>query len=239
MGATESVPELDPTTSRHLLNSLHRINGDAAQPAFYRHARRRHPPSSLRQVRKVANPICILRDSLEIIREDELHFLQFAVISQCEGSVTVTSLRPVSSDRDKEEVAIAAGPAQIYRVHAGLSEGDVQICVSTHSPCYLLEAQPKADSQIRHTTTVAVEKTENGLKAKAITQHVKIDETEYVTYEIFGAGKRKPEDCVVCLSQRRDTAVMPCRHLCLCASCADIFRSQTTCKCPMCRASKR
>lgn len=237
MGATESVSELDPITSRQLLNSLHRINGNAAQPGFYRHVRRRHPPSSLRQVRRIANPICILRDSLEIVKEETQYYLQFAVISKCEGSVVVTNLRPVSPD--KEVMEIPAGPAQVYRVLTGLSEEDIQICVSTPSPCFLLEAQPKAEVQIRHTTTVAIEKSENSLKAKTITQRVKIDETEYVTYEIFGTGKRKAEDCVICLSQRRDTAVMPCRHLCLCAACADSYRSQTTSKCPMCRGSKR
>ena len=43
------------------------------------------------------------------------------------------------------------------------------------------------------------------------------------------------EDCVVCLSAPRDTASLPCRHLCLCNSCAQELRqhSQT---CPVCRA---
>lgn len=239
MGIAESLPELDATSSRQLLNSLHHINGDAAQPGFYRRVHRRYPPSSLRQIRRIANPICVLRDSLEILKEEERYYLQFSAISKCEGSVIVIRLRSINPDQEKEEVEIVEGSAQVYRVQTGLSEEDVQLCVSNPSPAYLLETIPKSDPSIRQITTVAIEKGDSGLKAKAITQRVKAEETEYMTYEIFGTGKRKSEDCVVCLTQRRDTAVMPCRHLCLCASCAEIFRRQTSCKCPMCRASKQ
>lgn len=40
--------------------------------------------------------------------------------------------------------------------------------------------------------------------------------------------------CVICLTEDRDTAVMPCRHLCLCKGCADELRKHTP-KCPVCR----
>lgn len=42
-------------------------------------------------------------------------------------------------------------------------------------------------------------------------------------------------ECVICLSQRRDTVCFPCRHLCLCSECASTFRLQSN-KCPICRA---
>lgn len=40
--------------------------------------------------------------------------------------------------------------------------------------------------------------------------------------------------CVVCITNGKDTAVMPCRHLCLCKECAEELRRQTN-KCPICR----
>jgi len=43
------------------------------------------------------------------------------------------------------------------------------------------------------------------------------------------------KECVVCLSEGRVTAVLPCRHLSLCDSCANIFRLQAN-KCPICRS---
>lgn len=39
----------------------------------------------------------------------------------------------------------------------------------------------------------------------------------------------------VCMSEPMDTMVLPCRHLCLCNSCAEVLRYQAS-KCPICRA---
>lgn len=44
-------------------------------------------------------------------------------------------------------------------------------------------------------------------------------------------------ECVVCLSDLRDTLILPCRHLCLCNSCADTLRYQAN-NCPICRLRK-
>jgi len=43
-------------------------------------------------------------------------------------------------------------------------------------------------------------------------------------------------ECVICLTERRTTIVMPCRHLCLCTSCAEDLRIMSN-KCPVCRGS--
>lgn len=44
------------------------------------------------------------------------------------------------------------------------------------------------------------------------------------------------KECVICLTVERDTIVLPCRHLCLCAECAESLRSRVD-KCPICRES--
>jgi hypothetical protein len=41
-------------------------------------------------------------------------------------------------------------------------------------------------------------------------------------------------ECVICLTEPRDTTVLPCRHMCLCAACAQQLRFNTN-KCPVCR----
>ena len=33
-------------------------------------------------------------------------------------------------------------------------------------------------------------------------------------------------DCVVCMCEIRDTIILPCRHLCLCYTCAESLRFQ-------------
>lgn len=45
-------------------------------------------------------------------------------------------------------------------------------------------------------------------------------------------------ECVICMSDIRDTLILPCRHLCLCNGCADSLRYQAN-NCPICRAPFR
>ena len=42
-------------------------------------------------------------------------------------------------------------------------------------------------------------------------------------------------ECVICLTEPRDTTVIPCRHMCLCYECALQLRLNTN-RCPICRA---
>jgi len=60
--------------------------------------------------------------------------------------------------------------------------------------------------------------------------------------ELFGsettADGTARQDCIVCQSEPRDTAVLPCRHMCLCSRCSDYIRTRTqysSYKCPICR----
>jgi hypothetical protein len=50
-----------------------------------------------------------------------------------------------------------------------------------------------------------------------------------------GAVPPSGSECVICLTEPKTTAILPCRHLCLCAGCAEELRFQTN-KCPVCRA---
>eukprot|EP00903_Cladosiphon_okamuranus_P015560 g14365.t1 len=47
-----------------------------------------------------------------------------------------------------------------------------------------------------------------------------------------GAGEDLPEECVICLTEPKDTLLLPCRHLCVCTEC---FRHVD--KCPVCRSA--
>lgn len=42
--------------------------------------------------------------------------------------------------------------------------------------------------------------------------------------------------CVICMLEPRDTALLPCRHLCMCSGCADVVRLRSQ-ACPICRQS--
>ncbi|TSK14666.1 putative E3 ubiquitin-protein ligase MGRN1 [Bagarius yarrelli] len=77
---------------------------------------------------------------------------------------------------------------------------------------------------------------------------MQVDRVSYLLQEIYGIENKnnqetKPvedensdnsSECVVCLSDLRDTLILPCRHLCLCNACADTLRYQAN-NCPICR----
>ena len=42
------------------------------------------------------------------------------------------------------------------------------------------------------------------------------------------------KECVICMTNERNTCVLPCRHICCCAECANTLRLQTD-RCPVCR----
>ncbi|XP_069343083.1 E3 ubiquitin-protein ligase MGRN1 isoform X2 [Eulemur rufifrons] len=100
-----------------------------------------------------------------------------------------------------------------------------------------------------HVLLAAFEKHVDGsFSVKPLKQKQIVDRVSYLLQEIYGIENKnnqetKPSDdensdnsneCVVCLSDLRDTLILPCRHLCLCTSCADTLRYQAN-NCPICR----
>ncbi len=41
-------------------------------------------------------------------------------------------------------------------------------------------------------------------------------------------------ECIICMSEPRNTTVLPCRHMCLCGECAEALRRNGS-TCPICR----
>ncbi|KAJ2952503.1 hypothetical protein O0L34_g6822 [Tuta absoluta] len=104
-----------------------------------------------------------------------------------------------------------------------------------------------------HSTIAVVEKHSDGTYVlKALKQKLFVDGLCYLLQEIYGIENKnldtKPtsdeetedggSECVICMCDVRDTLILPCRHLCLCNSCADSLRYQAN-NCPICRAPFR
>ncbi|XP_018372892.1 PREDICTED: RING finger protein 157 [Trachymyrmex cornetzi] len=111
------------------------------------------------------------------------------------------------------------------------------------------------DLKQSHTTIAVVEKHSDGTYVlKALKQKLYVDGLCYLVQEIYGIENKNTEnskqqgsdedtedngsECVICMSEVRDTLILPCRHLCLCNSCADSLRYQAN-NCPICRAPFR
>jgi len=85
--------------------------------------------------------------------------------------------------------------------------------------------------------------------AHVLKQKIWVQGSSYELQEIYGidscangaplTGTLADDDgkeCVICLCEPRDTTVLPCRHLCMCADCAQRLRSQPSGNvCPICR----
>ncbi|KNB42540.1 putative E3 ubiquitin-protein ligase [Blastocystis sp. subtype 4] len=74
---------------------------------------------------------------------------------------------------------------------------------------------------------------------KLITQKGLIQNRGYFISDMYGLdemtnGSEEEKECVVCMTNKRDTCVLPCRHVCCCADCANTLRLQSD-KCPVCR----
>jgi hypothetical protein len=70
---------------------------------------------------------------------------------------------------------------------------------------------------------------------KPIKQKILFNGKSYIIHEIFGLENGEMEtsrECVICMTEPRDTAVLPCRHMCLCSGCAEVLRHQSN-KCPL------
>lgn len=85
-------------------------------------------------------------------------------------------------------------------------------------------------------TYVVLTENEDTLKAKILKQKVQVKGVSFDLYEIYGikAGSADESNCVVCMTTKREVAVLPCRHMCLCSECAQELRVQSN-KCPICR----
>lgn len=57
------------------------------------------------------------------------------------------------------------------------------------------------------------------------------DGVVYLLQEIYGIenkehdlGDENGSECIICMSDIRDTVILPCRHLCICNGCAETLR---------------
>ncbi|KAL8105190.1 putative E3 ubiquitin-protein ligase LUL4 [Apium graveolens] len=104
---------------------------------------------------------------------------------------------------------------------------------------------PPNSSPRRQITQAVLEKKDGEhFKVRVVKQILWIDDVRYELREIYGignsgeamSGNDSGKECVICMTEPRNTAVLPCRHMCLCTECAKTLRLQSN-KCPICRQS--
>lgn len=102
---------------------------------------------------------------------------------------------------------------------------------------------PTMSTHAQITEAVLEKKNEGHFQVKVVKQILWIDGIRYELREIYGIANSDSAgfdeidsgtECVICMSEPKDTAVLPCRHMCLCSGCAKELRSRSD-TCPICR----
>ncbi|KAH7513217.1 probable E3 ubiquitin-protein ligase LOG2 [Ziziphus jujuba] len=105
------------------------------------------------------------------------------------------------------------------------------------------EGNPGTGTFNSQITQAVFEKEKGEFHVRVVKQILWVNGIRYELQAIFGIGNSVEGDldandpgkeCVICLSEPRDTAVLPCRHMCMCSGCAKLLRFQTN-RCPICR----
>ncbi|CAN6888469.1 hypothetical protein Bca4012_074957 [Brassica carinata] len=97
----------------------------------------------------------------------------------------------------------------------------------------------------KQVTQAVLEKDRDGsFRVKVVKQILWIEGVRYELRELYGSSNQgassgledsgSGKECVICMTEAKDTAVLPCRHLCMCSDCAKELRLQSN-KCPICR----
>lgn len=127
---------------------------------------------------------------------------------------------------------------------------EAELVEANESDVYHVAVKAEASSSESRTpnrqiTHAVLEKDKGEYKAKVVKQILWVNESKYVLQEIYGIGNTANsgggedetecgKECVICLTEPRDTTVLPCRHMCMCSGCAKLLRFQTN-LCPICR----
>jgi hypothetical protein len=159
--------------------------------------------------------------------------------------------------------SFSEGSGHVYRVpvdssfHLNYSTAELTYDENTDPFKYPMVIELRAtDDRCQFTYCSFVQNSSGVMTIKPFKQKIILDGQAYELADIYGFDSQMPTEgdghtsenaviniedsdpddskCVVCITDQADTAVIPCRHMCMCYGCAKILRLQTN-KCPICR----
>jgi hypothetical protein len=220
------------------------------------------PVPSIHEATTVKACVNLNKDSLQIVREGgTLYRIRFTYDAYCSCYVKVyfnAKESPVGSIQARNElppVCVEKGFGVVFEqpaehcfdaslASAEESDSGTFPVVITMQAIQGAEGTTNTMIQSQTTFSTLLHCADDSYAIKVIKQKLPHLGNTYNLHDIFGldySGERESEgsrECVVCLSEPRDTTILPCNHMCLCASCAELMRTQTN-KCPICRAPVR
>jgi len=106
----------------------------------------------------------------------------------------------------------------------------------------IIEIRPQNSTNLIENTYVKFQESGSSLCPKVIRQKLTHQDKCYLLKEIYGTSVNPSDEdeiaeCVVCMTNPKNTLVLPCTHMCLCVECANIMRSHHNSRCPICRTN--
>ncbi|TMS36936.1 hypothetical protein L596_003988 [Steinernema carpocapsae] len=181
----------------------------------------------------------------------QIHFLAKEIVS---GNTVQIALRH-SNIRSSEKFYFQTGASQLFDKFIFYPEDyDISmlryesgqffpVVIEVRTTEYGLQEQVQ-------TTLASVEQSTDYsqiLVLKPLKQKLIVDGVTYLLQEIFGIENKDYDssaidengsECIICMSDVRDTVILPCRHLCICNGCAETLRYKLN-NCPICRSPFR
>jgi len=167
-----------------------------------------------------------------------------------DGTLSFTPLKPSGAVPPDTR---SKGLGQTYRVRQPLdvaeySMDELQCPPGSGRFPIVVCLESKAKSAVNAQTTFAnAVFTDSAASAVPLKQKIQVGQTLYELQEIYGiegsgdaaeggdGDDGNARECVICMTESRDTTVLPCRHMCMCSECANVLRMQAE-KCPICRS---
>uniref|UniRef100_A0A7S0F4Y5 RING-type domain-containing protein n=1 Tax=Hanusia phi TaxID=3032 RepID=A0A7S0F4Y5_9CRYP len=153
-----------------------------------------------------------------------------------------------TSNRQRSANAVANNEASSRAIEEGSSSGEANFTLLIAAKVLgfgdglhesAAHRNQGKDAETANLVLVVLQESKNssqdGSKAmNVVRQIILTNKAAYISQEIFGCSESEDdgqEDCVICLSEPKDTTLLPCRHLCVCHSCFSRLEL-----CPVCRS---
>ena len=96
----------------------------------------------------------------------------------------------------------------------------------------VIEAHPPSQIQV---SIIEIKNETAKVLQQRIILHNRIFEIKEIVNPPIEGMEERDKNCVICMSNPRNTIIEPCVHICICDYCANLMRAQVNRKCPMCR----
>mmetsp|Transcript_12138 Transcript_12138/g.19147 ORF Transcript_12138/g.19147 Transcript_12138/m.19147 type:complete len:309 (-) Transcript_12138:50-976(-) len=228
-----------------------------------RAAPKKLPLPLLHQTVTLKNNINLNRNSIHLCKAEDGHETRFQLefTFDCEAACTLTIWYVAEEEVDDSDATIRFQsnyphqptkmefqPGLGHKYKVPLAEAFDTTLVATRRNLYyhqgsrlyplvlVLQTTGSVEPQMQLTYATFKGHEGDALTVSAVRQKLQCQGAVYDMKEVYGAEQSSLDtaECVICMSNPKSIAVLPCRHLCMCSDCAkDLHRSMDGC--PMCR----